>query len=184
MLPTPGALGTSSPSTKHQRSSSANPVAGKPTKAAGDGVTKRLQTELMSLMMSSDKHATAFPLNGDNLFHWVGTLRGGDDTPYEGLTYKLDIRFPADYPISAPAITFTTPCYHPNIDTAGNICLDILKDKWSASLSVSAVLQSLRSLLGDPNTESPLNGQAASLWSDKTAFRGEVLRLYSRGGGA
>jgi len=145
---------------------------------AGDGVTKRLQAELMSLMMSSDKHATAFP-DGDNMFKWVGTLRGGDDTPFEGLTYKLDIRFPAEYPFSAPAITFTTPCFHPNIDTQGNICLDILKDKWSASLSISAVLQSLRSLLGDPNIDSPLNGQAAALWSDQTAFRSEVLRVYS-----
>jgi ubiquitin-conjugating enzyme E2 C len=145
---------------------------------AGDGVTKRLQSELMQLMMSKDKDATAFP-DGDNIFKWVGTLRGGDDTPFEGLTYKLDIRFPADYPFTAPTITFQTPCFHPNVDTAGNICLDILKDKWSASLSVSALLHSLRSLLGDPNIDSPLNGQAASLWADPRAFRQEVMRVYS-----
>ncbi|KAH9258438.1 hypothetical protein BASA81_003487 [Batrachochytrium salamandrivorans] len=58
----------------------------------GDGVTKRLQTELMGLMTSGDKAATAFP-DGDNLFKWVGTLKGGDDTVFEGLVYKLELRF-------------------------------------------------------------------------------------------
>ena len=58
---------------------------------AGKGiasVTKRLQSELMQLMMSGDKDATAFP-QGDNLFEWVGTIVGANGTVYEGLTYKL-----------------------------------------------------------------------------------------------
>lgn len=148
----------------------------------GDGVTKRLQTELMGLMTSGDKAATAFP-DGDNLFKWVGTLKGGDDTAFEGLVYKLELRFPPEYPFSPPTITFTTPCFHPNVDDRGNICLDILKDKWSASLSVSAVLQSLRSLLGDPNNDSPLNGQAAAMWHDQKAFREQVVKTHRGGGG-
>jgi len=51
-------------------------------------VTKRLQSELMSLMMSGDSDCTAFP-EGDNLFNWVGTINGSKDTVYEGLTYKV-----------------------------------------------------------------------------------------------
>lgn len=97
--------------------------------------------------MSNDKAATAFP-EGDNLFEWVGTLQGSEDTVYEGLTFKLKLVFPADYPYRPPTITFTTPCFHPNVDQYGNICLDILKDKWSAAYSVSTILVSLRSLLG------------------------------------
>jgi ubiquitin-conjugating enzyme E2 C len=144
----------------------------------GDGVTKRLQSELMVLMSSGDKGATAFP-EGDNLFKWVGTLKGGDATPFEGLVYKLDLKFPPDYPFVPPTITFTTPCFHPNVDEkSGSICLDILKDKWSASLSVSAVLQSLRSLLADPNNDSPLNSHAAMLWADQKAFREQVLKSH------
>ena len=143
-----------------------------------DGVTKRLQGELLTLMTSGDKGATAFP-EGDNLFKWIGTLKGGDGTPFEGLSYKLDLRFPPDYPFSPPQITFVTPCFHPNVDERGNICLDILKDKWSASLSVSAVLQSLRSLLGDPNNDSPLNGQAAAMWSDQVSYREQVIKVHT-----
>ena len=147
----------------------------------GDGVTRRLQQELTNLMFSGEKnkYVSAFP-DGDNLFKWIGTIRGAENTVYENLTYKLDIRFPAEYPFAPPTVTFITPCYHPNVDLAtGIICLDILKDKWSASLSISSVLQSLCSLLGDPNNESPLNGQAACLWSNSVNFRKEVMKCHA-----
>lgn len=58
----------------------------------------------------------------------------------------------ADYPYKPPTVKFETPCFHPNVDTYGNICLDILKEKWSAAYSVHSVLVSLQSLLG---TSSP-----------------------------
>jgi ubiquitin-conjugating enzyme E2 C len=118
-----------------------------PSRPAGAAVAKRLQQELMQLMvwrlsglllrfasgftlvfrqMSGSKSVSAFP-DGDNLFEWVATIEGSAGTVYEGLTYKLAMKFPADYPFSAPTITFTTPCFHPNVDQFGNICLDILK---------------------------------------------------------
>lgn len=58
---------------------------------------------------------------------------------------------------------FETACFHPNVDQYGNICLDILKDKWSAAYSVRTILLSLQSLLGEPNNDSPLNAYAAKV---------------------
>ena len=46
---------------------------------------------------------------------------------YEGLTYQLSVSFSEKYPYEAPTVKFETACFHPNVDTAGNICLDILK---------------------------------------------------------
>lgn len=66
---------------------------------------------------------------------------------YEGLTYKLKLEFPNNYPYSPPNVFFTTPCFHPNVDEHGNICLDILKEKWTALYDVRTVLLSLQSLL-------------------------------------
>ena len=143
----------------------------------GESVTKRLQTELCQIMMAGDKDATAFP-EGENLFKWVGTITGAAGTAYEGLKYKMSIDFPSDYPYKPPTVKFVTPCFHPNVDAAGNICLDILKDRWSATYSVAAILQSIRSLLGDPNNDSPLDSYAAQLWQHKDEYKSTLLKRY------
>jgi ubiquitin-conjugating enzyme E2 C len=142
-------------------------------------VSKRLQKELMVLMMSTEKGVSAFP-EGENLFKWVGTISGPHDTVYAGLTYKLTLEFPHSYPYSAPVVRFVTPCFHPNVDSVGNICLDILKDKWSALYDVRTILLSIQSLLGEPNNDSPLNLQAAQLWCDPLKFRKHVTEEYDK----
>jgi ubiquitin-conjugating enzyme E2 C len=63
----------------------------------------------------------------------------------------------------------------------GNICLDILKDKWSAAYSVRTVLQSIRALLGDPNNDSPLNPAAARLWADQAAYKATLMKKWEEG---
>jgi len=141
-------------------------------------VTKRLQSELMSLMMSADAGISAFP-EADNLFSWVGNITGGVGTVYEGLSYKLSIQFASTYPYNPPTVKFETPCFHPNIDQFGNICLDILKDKWSAVLNVRTILLSIQSLLGEPNNESPLNGYAAALWENQQEYKSTLLKKYN-----
>uniref|UniRef100_A0A8C5ELC6 Ubiquitin-conjugating enzyme E2 C n=1 Tax=Gouania willdenowi TaxID=441366 RepID=A0A8C5ELC6_GOUWI len=128
-------------------------------------VSKRLQQELMTLMMSGDKGISAFP-ESDNLFRWIGTIDGAQGTVYEGLRFRLTLDFPPGYPYSAPRVSFLSPCFHPNVDENGSICLDILKERWSASYDVRCVLLSVQSLLSEPNNESPLNSAAAELWKD------------------
>ncbi|XP_012495888.1 PREDICTED: ubiquitin-conjugating enzyme E2 C isoform X2 [Propithecus coquereli] len=118
--------------------------------AARGPVGKRLQQELMTLMV------------------------------YEDLRYKLSLEFPSGYPYNAPTVKFLTPCYHPNVDTQGNICLDILKDKWSALYDVRTILLSIQSLLGEPNIDSPLNTHAAELWKNPTAFKKYLQETYSK----
>lgn len=161
----------------------------KPSGAVGPidskATSKRLQQELMQLMMSGNKDVSAFP-DGDNLFRWAATVKGGAGTAYEGMTFKLRMEFPAEYPYKAPAVFFSTACYHPNVDLAtGTICLDILKDKWTAAYSVLTVLLSLQSLLGEPNNESPLNAAAAGQWvADIVEFRRIAVRKYRDSAGA
>ncbi|XXG50504.1 hypothetical protein AAC387_Pa02g4503 [Persea americana] len=140
-------------------------------------VPKRLQSELMALMMCGDPGISAFP-DGDNIFSWKGTITGSKDTVYEGMVYKLSLSVPTEYPFKPPKVKFDTMCFHPNVDINGNICLDILQDKWSSAYDVRTVLLSIQSLLGEPNNDSPLNTQAAALWSNQEEFRKMVEKLY------
>ncbi|ONK67514.1 uncharacterized protein A4U43_C05F830 [Asparagus officinalis] len=143
----------------------------------GQSVLKRLQSELMSLMMCGDPGISAFP-EGDNIFCWKGTITGSKATVYEGMIYKLSLSFPTDYPFKPPKVKFDTSCFHPNVDVFGNICLDILQDKWSSAYDVRTILLSIQSLLGEPNNDSPLNAQAAALWVNQEEFRKMVEKLY------
>jgi len=141
-------------------------------------VTKRLQSELMGLMMSGTKDLTAFP-DGDNLFKWSASIKGAVGTVYDGLCYKLKIEFSSEYPYKAPSVRFETPCFHPNVDQTGYICLDILKENWSAVYNVQTILLSIQSLLGEPNPDSPLNTQAAALWANQEEYKKVLLKKYA-----
>ena len=102
-------------------------------------------------MLSSTPGISAFPSSPENLLNWTATIAGPSDTPYASLTFKLSFQFPSSYPYAPPTVLFKTPIFHPNVDFSGRICLDILKDKWSAVYNVQSVLLSLQSLLGEPN---------------------------------
>ena len=59
------------------------------------------------------------------------------ESPYTGGVFFLAIHFPTDYPFKPPKVNFTTRIYHPNINSNGSICLDILRDQWSPALTIS-----------------------------------------------
>lgn len=145
--------------------------------ASNTNASTRLQKELMELMMNAPEGISAFPDN-DNLFQWIATVQGADETQYQGLEFQLLMKFPTTYPYDAPTVSFITPCFHPNVDTHGTICLDTLKENWSAINTANTVLLSIQSLLDNPNVHSPLNSHAATLWTDKKKYKEAVLMMY------
>jgi len=142
---------------------------------------KRIKKELEQLV--DDVHGipgcSAGPEN-DNLFQWLGTITGPEDTPYENGIFKLSIIFPRDYPYKSPKVTFITPIYHCNINEDGQICLDILKDKWSPILTIGKVLLSICSLLSDPNPDDPLNPDVATIFLNDRVIHDRMAKEHTR----
>lgn len=141
---------------------------------------KRIQKELQELNNDPLENITAEPRD-DNLNVWTATVEGPVDTPFEGGVFKLTIKFPDDYPFSAPKVKFDTKMYHPNISgSSGEICLDILKSQWSAALTVKKVLLSICSLLDDPNENDPYNSTAASMYKNNRAGYNNLVKEYTK----
>jgi len=85
---------------------------------------------------------------------------------WEGGLFELTLEFTDQYPTRPPKVKFVSKIFHPNVYNDGRICLDILQNQWSPIFDVWAILTSIRSLLADPNPNSPANSEAAGIFNN------------------
>ena len=74
---------------------------------------------------------------------WVMFDLTKEDSLWKGGKYKFTVTVENEYPHKPPKVHCDTPVYHPNIDTEGNVCLNILRKDWSAVLGVRSVIMGL-----------------------------------------
>ncbi len=75
--------------------------------------------------------------------------------------YKNNSNIIKYFPFSPPRVIFLTKMWHSNIYGSGDVCLDILKDQWSAIYNIDTVVLSILNLLDNPNPKSAANAVAA-----------------------
>jgi ubiquitin-conjugating enzyme E2 D/E len=141
---------------------------------------KRIQKEAKDISESPPANCSAGPASTSDLMNWKATIIGPSESPYEGGVFQLKIQFPPDYPFKPPKLQFETKVYHCNINDAGGICLDILKDNWSPALTISKVLLSICSLLTDPNPNDPLVPDIARLLKSNKKEHDKNARAWTR----
>ena len=111
--------------------------------------------ELRLVKIRFDVEIVFWFLEVPGLVHWRWSLR-------RGIRAELEISIPDTerYPFKPPKLRFITPIYHPNVDTRGRICLDILKmpphGSWKPSINIFSILTGLQVLIAEPNPEDPL----------------------------
>jgi ubiquitin-conjugating enzyme E2 D/E len=139
----------------------------------------RLKREYADMLKDPVPNCTAGPIREEDLFKWEAMIFGPEDTPYAGGCFKLLINFGNEYPFKPPIVQFVTKVYHPNINTAGGICLDILKTQWSPALTISKVLLSICSLLSEPNPSDPLMPDIAYQYTHDRTKYDEIAREFT-----
>ena len=69
---------------------------------------------------------------------------GPADTPFEDGTFRLVMHFEEQYPNKPPGVKFISQMFHPNVYGTGELCLDILQNRWSPTYDVAAILTSIQ----------------------------------------
>ena len=141
---------------------------------------KRISKELADLQRDPPANCSAGPTDESDLYNWTASIMGPEDSPFQGGVFFLNVQFPTDYPFKPPKLSFTTRIYHPNINSNGSICLDILKDQWSPALTISKVLLSISSLLTDANPNDPLVPEIAHIFKNDRARYENTAREWTR----
>ena len=141
--------------------------------------SKRILKELKDLQKDPPTSCSAGPV-GEDMFHWQATIMGPSDSPFTGGLFLVNIHFPPDYPFKPPKVSFRTKVFHPNINSNGSICLDILKEQWSPALTISKVLLSICSLLTDPNPDDPLVPEIAHMYKTDRAKYESTARSWTQ----
>jgi ubiquitin-conjugating enzyme E2 D/E len=139
---------------------------------------QRLRRELKDMEKNDIPNMSAGPID-NNLFEWSAIILGPCETPYEGGVFYLNISIPSNYPYKPPTVIFKTKIYHPNINSSGHICLDILKNQWNAALTISKILLSICSLLSDPNANDPLVPEIANIFKNERESYEKIAKEWT-----
>jgi len=115
----------------------------------------RLMTDLKMMKNEPPEGCSASPQTDENLFVWCATVFGPPETPWEGGIYSLRLQFNENYPEKPPRVRFTSEVFHPNVYADGNLCLDIIGEKWSPIYTVCSILTSIQ--VGLPLIFTPIN---------------------------
>ncbi|CAF1152870.1 unnamed protein product, partial [Adineta ricciae] len=148
---------------------------------------RRLFKDLQKIRSEELPGINAIPIDED-MRVWNALIDGPVDTCYEDGLFTLRMEFAGiqkskikcqsfvllvsdTYPLTPPMVRFT-------FYADGSICLDILQRNWSPTYDVCAVLTSIRSLLNDPNPNSPANNEAAKLFvENRRLYEAKVRKL-------
>jgi ubiquitin-protein ligase len=132
------------------------------------GRAKRIMKELCSVAkgdtsawMLSGEGIHIFPA-ADDISKIKALVEGPPGTPFENGVFALNIHVPQDYPFTKPMVAFETEIYHCNVNSIGAICLEVL-ESWSPTLSIPKVLEAIRVMMADPDTDNALRQWIAEI---------------------
>ncbi len=142
--------------------------------------TRRITKEIADIRADTHSQITAEPVgDDDDVTNLRGAFPGPPGTPYEGGTYKIDIKIPTEYPFRPPVMKFLTKVWHPNVSsqTVSTPKLSL----WLAFLiPLSARVLSVSILCHPPGPQSLLSRLRSSHCSLSSARQSPRIRRMPR----
>ena len=160
----------------------------KVTKASPHGNSKGKKPSLAQLRTVKDFNELELPKtcnidfeDPDDFFNFRLRIVP-DEGFYCGGKFVFDFKIGENYPYDPPKVKCITKVYHPNIDLEGNVCLNILREDWKPVLTINSVVYGIQYLFLQPNSEDPLNIDAANeLKANRGLFEQNVQRTLHGG---
>ena len=140
-----------------------------------------------------------FDSKNKRMDHLKVLLIGPKGTPYEGGVFRLEIKFPDDYPHKPPFVRLHTAIWHPNFwakpkEYPGerNICLALVdpgligqKGGWSPSKTIATIIQAIYAMMNTAgqyiNPTDVFNKKAAvELMENPKKFNKKVKHLVKK----
>ncbi|KIJ61253.1 hypothetical protein HYDPIDRAFT_97009, partial [Hydnomerulius pinastri MD-312] len=123
---------------------------------------RRLMRELTELK-NSPPEGIRIVTSDENMLDVTGIIEGPEGTPYAGGYFRVRFKFTDEFPSAPPKCWFATKIFHPNVSSAGEICVNTLKKDWKSTYGIGHILVTVKCLLIYPNPESALDEEAGKL---------------------
>ncbi|KAJ6490234.1 ubiquitin-conjugating enzyme/RWD-like protein [Mycena vitilis] len=141
-------------------------------------VMRRLMREITQLKKTPPE-GIRVQTSEDNMLDLTGIIAGPEGTPYAGGYFKVKFTFTEEFPAAPPKCRLATKIFHPNVSSAGEICVNTLKKDWKATYGIEHILVTVKCLLIYPNPESALDEEAGKLLLEDYASYCSRARLIT-----
>lgn len=110
---------------------------------------KRLQKDIIDIIKNPlTEHGIYYTHDDSDMLRGYAVIFGPSDTIYRYGAYMFEFKFPTNYPVSPPKLTYLTndghTRFHPNLYRNGKVCLSVLNtwrgEGWTSCQTIRSVL--------------------------------------------
>ena len=140
---------------------------------------KRLRKAFEDMLKNPVDGIRVFLPDDNDISVWHASITGPPNTPYEGGTYLVKLKFSRDYPNRPPVTTMKTKIYHININRAGKFCTALLDGEWTRDCTVGDILEEIYEYLVEPVADMAIVLDALELYVENRDKYIEIAKKWN-----